>query len=484
MAQSRSAWRWVAPPAGVRPTGTVGRPDLAEGLARAEPRTGRPRFGGGLQSRWTAVFAAAWLLSAAICVRLAVVPGYPGDMQHYKYWTRLVTLGGVQAAYSGTYPETYAIYPPVTLYAYQAVGNLYQTLVDPAFEVGRMLASHWLGVGIKGVAIGFHLLLGLTLFALLRVLHGTRAGALAATGYLLNPAAIFDVAYWGQPDAAHSLWAVLAAGLLELGLWGPSWVALGVAAMTKPQAWALLPLFAWGQWLGGGARRVATGLALMGGTAAVLALPFILTGHLGDLTGLPREMAATMPVASAFAHNVWWVVTGGAEPLVYDQGALIGPVTYRHAALVLLGGVTLFALWQLARPTPRPLAFLAAYQAFGWFCLTTRAHENHAFFVLPLLAMALPSVAAARPLFAGITLTVLLNMLLHDPSLAPALAAVLSPDERWSLQMANAGLNLLMLALWTGELLRATRQPSNNPSPRRGDQSSASGLTRGGTELA
>ena len=40
-----------------------------------------------------------------------------GDITHYVYWTRLVTLGGIQAAYSGTWPETYAVYPPVTLYA-------------------------------------------------------------------------------------------------------------------------------------------------------------------------------------------------------------------------------------------------------------------------------------------------------------------------------------------------------------------------------
>ena len=50
------------------------------------------------------------------------------------YWTRLVTLGGIQSAYGGTWPETYAVYPPVTLYPYQAVGNVYRWLQDPDFD--------------------------------------------------------------------------------------------------------------------------------------------------------------------------------------------------------------------------------------------------------------------------------------------------------------------------------------------------------------
>src|SRR5689334_12069887 len=54
----------------------------------------------------------------------------PGDITHYVYWTRLVTLGGIQAAYSGAWPQTYAVYPPVTLYPYEIVGNVYRSLVD------------------------------------------------------------------------------------------------------------------------------------------------------------------------------------------------------------------------------------------------------------------------------------------------------------------------------------------------------------------
>ena len=151
---------------------------------------------------------------------------YAGDIDHYVYWTRLVTQGGVQSAYSGTWPETYAVYPPVTLYAYQAVGNAYQLLEDPTFDLERAQASEWLRRGIKSVALGWHLLTALAIFLLVRAAAGTQLAALAGASYVANPAALYDVAHWAQPDAAHSLFSVIAIGLLGLGSVappGPPW---------------------------------------------------------------------------------------------------------------------------------------------------------------------------------------------------------------------------------------------------------------------
>src|SRR5439155_1525588 len=71
---------------------------------------------------------------------------------------------------------------------------------------------------------------------------GTITGDL--TLYVLNPAALFDVAHWAQPDGAHSLFSVVAIGLLSLGQEIAPWAALGAAALAKPQAWAIVPLLA------------------------------------------------------------------------------------------------------------------------------------------------------------------------------------------------------------------------------------------------
>src|SRR3989442_318719 len=95
-----------------------------------------------------------------------------GDITHYVYWTRLVTLTGVQAAYDGTfpdsYPETYAVNPPVNLYAYQMVGTAYRGLQDQSFDPDAAQQSLWLREGIKFVALSWHVLTAVAIFWVVR----------------------------------------------------------------------------------------------------------------------------------------------------------------------------------------------------------------------------------------------------------------------------------------------------------------------------
>src|SRR4051812_2339853 len=121
-------------------------------------------------ARWSsrlslAVLAVAFALALLVGHLLRDSPGYvvrqsdgslAGDITHYVYWTRLVTLGGIQSAYGGTWPETYAVYPPVSLYPLQAVGTVYRWLVDPTFDPDAAQRSLWLHEAIKFVALSWH----------------------------------------------------------------------------------------------------------------------------------------------------------------------------------------------------------------------------------------------------------------------------------------------------------------------------------------
>jgi Gpi18-like mannosyltransferase len=423
---------------------------LADGQAVVTPGAG--------QGRWIALFAAAWLLSAAISLKLIVLPGYAGDVSHYKYWTRVIVTEGMHNIYHGEYPETYAIYPPVTLYAYGLVGKVYDRLTDGnPWATDRMLTSESLSTAIKGVSVAFHLALGIVIFGLLWLLYGVRAGALGSTAYLLNPAVIFDVAYWGAPDAAHTMFAVAALGMTLLGWWQGSWVAAGLSAMTKPQAWALVPLYLIVQFRRTGLVRLVLGGLIAGVVMIAVLAPFIIHGRITDFLTLPAQIAGVMPVASANAHNLWWIVTNNPDPVVLDSERVLGPLTYRMAALPLVLGVAGVTLWRLISAPSTSIFLLSAYQAFGWFCFTTQAHENHSFFVLPLLVMAAPISIAARVLLALISCTLLANMVLHDPAIIAETSDVLSAGPRHSLQIMDSWLNLLILAGWTAVLFVAPK---------------------------
>jgi hypothetical protein len=107
---------------------------------------------------------------------------------------------------------------------------------------------------------------------------------------------------------------------------------------------------------------------------------------------------------------------------------------------------------------------MAAYLAFGWFIVTTRAHENHAFFALPLLVMATPTSRFHRAMFGLLSLTIFMNMALHDFGLESARLAWL-PAEVWlRLQLLNAGLNVVLFLVWSAWLW-PRRQPAAESAP-------------------
>src|SRR6266851_4765472 len=201
-----------------------------------------------MRPHWVVTCVAMLVVGAFVVLVYATSgeQGAEGDMIHYVYWTRLVSVNGIQAAYSGTYHETYAVYPPVTLYGLALAGGAYRLWVDPAFDVDRALQSSWLVQAIKLTAVGWHLLCALAIYLLVPRRPGRGLAALAGLAFALDPAAILDVLYWGQLDGAHSLFSVLALGWLSGGLVMMSGAAMALAVLAKPQAWLLLPLYAIG----------------------------------------------------------------------------------------------------------------------------------------------------------------------------------------------------------------------------------------------
>jgi hypothetical protein len=383
-----------------------------------------------------------------------------GDITHYVYWTRLVTLGGIQAAYGGTWPETYAVYPPINLYAYQAVGNVYRWFADPTFDPVLAQDSLWLREGIKFVALGWHLLTAAAIFLLVRRLATPPAASAAATLYVLNPAALYDVAHWAQPDGAHSLFSVLSIGLLTLGQLIAPWAAIALAALAKPQAWALIPLVVIATLRSHGLVGLSKGIVVAALVSGIIVLPFVVSGHLAELLSLPGVISSVMPVVSADAHNLWWLVLEprGQDPLlVQDSARFIGPLTFRIVAGALVAGVLLLTYW-LYWTRRATLAEAAALGALGWFTFTTQAHENHLFFALPLLSLAWPSRPSLLLPFGVISVTLLLNMVLHDQFLLEGFGRGLQDPLVERLRLANAAANVLCCLAWA--VLAVLRAPA------------------------
>lgn len=427
-------------------------------LDREVDRTQRGRRAR-LAGWWLAVAGLTLFAALISSIVLSLPSNAAADVTHYKYWTRQVATQGVAGAYSGTYPETAAIYPPVTMYGYRAAGWIYRRVADPTFDMQAALDSHLLTVLTKLVAVVPYLIGIPVIFGLLTAYARPVVALGVAAAYGLNPAGIFDAAFWGQPDAVHAVFLLVAVWLIEKDRPLAAGLFVGLAAATKPQAWALFPFLAYVCLRRFGlVRSVRLGVAA-GIVVLLVCLPYLVYGTVGELLTLPTLIAETMPVASANAHNIWWIVTDAKPDFVLDAEPLLGPVTYRQAASGLAVLIMGYGIWRTNPWATRGgLAMLAAYLAFGWFMVTTRAHENHAFMVLPLLAMALPRSRFLVFAFAILSLTLFVNMTLHDFGLEPRWIEALGRENWVRLQLLNAWTNVALLVAWSAWLWRNGRE--------------------------
>lgn len=428
-------------------------------------------------------FATAMAVAVAVSLLLldsrgAATPDgrYTDDLAGYVSWTRLVAVGGIQDAYHGTFIDTYSVYGPVVLYGYQAVGTAYAFLVDPTYDRQRAEDSVWPVRGIKATALVWHLLTATAIYLLTRRLAGPTLAAVAATLYVVNPVALYDVARWGQPDGAHSLFAVLAIGLLGAGAPTWAWAMLPLGALAKPQGLLVVPLAVAATLQLYGRPGLLRGLGAAVVVSAVVLLPFALNDRIADLLGLPSMIASVQPSVTANAYNTWWLLLGLSGVVdrqsVLDSTTVVGPLSYRMIAGGLVALNVTFAIW-LYWSRRAGLAEAAALCVLGWFLLTTQAHENHAFVALPLLALAWPQRPRLLIVFAVLTLTILVNMLAAS-ALVPVIGNLANGRVLGGLRDATAVVNVVCFAAWS--LAAAFRRPAPMSTRRTPSQVPATGI--------
>jgi hypothetical protein len=236
-----------------------------------------------------------------------------------------------------------------------------------------------------------------------------------------------------------------------------------VAGLTKPQAFVFAPLlvvmaFQQLRWRG-------MALAAAGGAAGA-ALAILPMAAAGGLPGLLSHLAGTVgyhPVLTANAHNLWWFVTigGGGRK---DTLALVGWLDYRAIGLLLFGCAYSLALARLWRHRASNLWALGAYVGFAFFMLPTEIHENYAFAVLALLAVALAEEKRLLLLYIPLSLTMAANYALHDPDVARLLGMEVTDNWFVVARWPNSALNVLIFVIWTAWLVKGLVA---RPSPAR-----------------
>jgi dolichyl-phosphate-mannose-protein mannosyltransferase len=424
----------------------------------------------------------AVLLVGVVTVHLliaALSPGYVSDIGTNKIWGRQVAREGIHNVY-----RISTDYPPVLLYFFGAAGEIYQRFVDPSFDDRRMLASQLYTFLIKLPGILFHPVVAAAIYLLVRR-FGAGIAFGVATAYALNPAVAYDVAHLGQTDPVHTAFSLMAVGALVYGSPLAAGALIALAALTKPQAWVLLPIIGLGLVLWHGRRGALLGTLGGAVASAVVLAPWIVTGRLHHVERFFEALetkSVNSQALTAQAHNLWWIPTLIEWRFINDWETVIGPLTYRMLGLgMVLALVVLVAVRMRGlRPRDRLFSFIGLLTV-GWFLVTVRAHENHLFMALPFLAVAWALDRRYVLLFGLVSASLLLNLALHDPLLVGNWAAGPDPGQplpTWVVagQVLNVIINLLAFAVALVLTLGLIARGAPRQYP--GDRSRAAGVGR------
>src|SRR5262245_59375817 len=177
---------------------------------------------------WTRRATLILVLAATFHLFLAAIPDSMGDLLSYRVWTRALVHGGLTEAYwppsaPANAPELRPVvdYPPVFPYL------LWALVSGLASASGALLNHDWL------LDLLTRLLLSVAGLLTAVLIYGearrvSPAGAELLLGAVaLNPALVFNTAYWGQADAIWVLLLIVA--LLALARGHPEWAWTAVA---------------------------------------------------------------------------------------------------------------------------------------------------------------------------------------------------------------------------------------------------------------
>lgn len=447
---------------------------------------------------------------------LMSVARHPFDMTSARIWSYLGVEYGLRDIYArastvslaevwngAPYHDAVFPYLPVLAYHYTGLGWLYNlTLAGP----GPLQAdSFGLEFLIKTANVLFGLASAVLIYLIARQARlGQRAALVTGAIFLFNPALWIDMTFWGATETVSLSFILLSVWLAERDSPIAAWVALGAAALTRPQMAVLVVLlglvyvrkFAW-------RRNVEAVSWTVVGSFIVMA-PFLFyfapsfpIDYVKRMSDVQLAGGAEMALVSKGAYNIWPLVTGlvegqsGLGRLQFPEDAtLVGGLGYGQISnIMMMALVAAIGAVFLLRPktsrAARNYLPLLALGMLGWSMFLTDMGARYLIYALGLTIASRPALrtipyfAVVGALTATVTVTtygVLALAIETVPHLAPALHSSNNPITSLVMDVYGADwfitfgvlVNTGALALLLSEVMRTllpTRETSE-PTPQ------------------
>lgn len=291
----------------------------------------------------------------------------------------------------------------------------------------------------------------------------TGRGALAVAALVaLHPVVVYDSAVWAQIDAVVALAGLGAIAFAATGRPELACAALAFGVLHKPQPVIFAPVVAALIFRASGVRGL-----LRGGAASVIVLvvpllPWLIAGDAHRLAETYRKLFNNNNGITALtqnAWNLWWFIPFSKVPQSTD--VIFAGITYQRfslgCSLIAAALATAYA-WRFA--TLRAGLVAAGYLFVAFYVLPTSTHERYMYPAIALLAPALLVERRLAWVYAALSATLFLNMVLVAPP-------VESWMRRWDDAVGThyvAGINVIVFAAFSWMLLSDLLRPA--PAPR------------------
>lgn len=262
-----------------------------------------------------------------------------------------------------------------------------------------------------------------------------------------HPVVVYDSAVWAQIDSAVAIAGLGAIALAATGRPEAACAVLAFGLLNKPQPVIFVPVVLPLIFRQSGVRGLARGAIAGAVVMTTPLLPWLLTGDADRLLSVYRKLFSNNNGITALtqnAWNLWWFIPFSTVPEAKD--VMFAGVTYQRFSLVLSAlAAMLGAAYAWRRSTVVGGLVAGAYIALAFYVLPTNTHERYMFPLVVVLAPVLLIERRFRYVYAVLSATLFLNMLLVAP---PVRSWMLRWDDATATHYV-AGLNVLMFAVYS-----------------------------------
>lgn len=311
------------------------------------------------------------LISLGLLTRLMLIPlpGFKIDIGDWFAWSIRLSHFNFAQFYS---KDVFTDYTPGYLYVLSLLGFLKTLLLIPD-NIFYLL--------LKTPAIIADLIIGIIIYKEVQKYVSRKIALLTLSATIFNPVFIFNSSIWGQIDSILTVFMLVAVIALKKNKLILSSIFFGLALLVKPQALALLPLFAF--FLINRFKLSCLFKLLVPGIFIIfiLTFPFFPNQTLINFAQHILNTANEYSYSSVNAYNLWGIVGFWIK-----DNTIWNNLSYQTWGYVLL--ITYWIiLGYFYFKKKLSLYATSALAAMGFFFLPTRVHERYLYPAIVFLVL-------------------------------------------------------------------------------------------------